>query len=310
MDSNPKFSVIVPVYNKLPHIERAVNSVLQQTYQDFELILVDDASTDGSSEKLTEFADPRIKLHKRTTPGPGGYAARNLGIMHAANERICFLDADDEWELNLLETIAEVIKKNPDVEILAWGWTKVDQGTKENDRYTKKYEKDAIREFTLTDFFNGPQPMWMGGISVKKELIRKAGAFPEVGFKRGGDMDTWIRCLALSKKNLRITAPMTYYYLDSVNMVTKAIDLNASYSLSTFVNNILQKTDDKELKKAIRRFQNWRIYAVLSQQIGKGRGINYKLLFNMNLNKAFYYQFMRLHLKRILVGINLLKKHA
>ncbi|WP_187262780.1 glycosyltransferase family 2 protein [Pontibacter beigongshangensis] len=297
---NQKFSVIIPVHNKLPHLDRSILSVLNQTYPDFELILVDDASTDGSSEKLLQFKDPRIKLLKRNVPGPGGYAARNLGIAHAAQERICFLDADDEWEPNVLETLAEIIRHVADVEILCWGWTNIKKGVKVVDAYSKKYKHEPIRSFTMTDFFNPPQPMWTGGISLKKELIMKAGGFPEHGFQRGGDMDTWIRCLWHSKKNLRITRPMTYYYLDSVNMVTNSAEKNIAFSFSDFVMKVLLNTNDKQLIKAIRYFQNRRIYTILRERINEGKSIDYDLLFKMNTSMSFYYLALKLHVKKLL----------
>lgn len=308
MISSPEFSVIIPVHNKLPHLERSVMSVLNQTNSNLELILVDDASTDGSSEKLLEFNDPRIKLLRRDVPGPGGYAARNLGIANASYPWVCFLDADDEWELDVLEALADVIGSNSEVEILCWGWIKVQGEVKLIDPYSRKFKGEKLKSFTLTDFFNGPQPMWTGGISMKKELIQRAGTFPEVGFKRGGDMDTWIRCVWHSKKSMRIIKPMTYYYLDSVNMVTKAIDRDTSYTFSDFVMKILHSTEDKKLKEAIRYFQNRRIYAILSERVSKGRGIDYDLLFKMKPNISFYYLLVKLHLKMALVETKLFKK--
>ncbi len=300
MIMNVKFSVIIPVYNKFPHLDRSIVSVLNQTNPDFELILIDDASTDGSSEKILEFDDPRIKILKRAEPGPGGYAARNLGIKHASHPWICFLDADDEWELNVLETLAEVIRNDAGVEILCWGWLNVKDNVKTLDAYSQKYKDKPIKQFTLTDFFNVPQPMWTGGISLKKELIDKAGGFPEHGFKRGGDMDTWIRCLYHSHKNLRITKPMTYYYLDSVNMVTNSTEKNIAFSFSDFVMQVLKNTNDKQLIKAIRYFQNRRIYTILRERVNEGKGIDYDLMFKMNTNLSFYYLILKLHVKRLL----------
>src|SRR5690606_15386486 len=111
------FSVIIPVYNKLPHLDRSVQSVLNQTYSNFELILVDDASTDGSREKLRTFSDERIKVYYRDHPGAGGYAARNLGIEKATYDWISFLDADDEWTPDYLLTVSEIIKEQKDAEL-------------------------------------------------------------------------------------------------------------------------------------------------------------------------------------------------
>ncbi|MFD2515176.1 glycosyltransferase family 2 protein [Pontibacter locisalis] len=299
MSSN--FSVIIPVHNKLPHLERSISSVLNQTLPDFELILVDDASTDGSSEKLLEFQDPRIKLLKRDIPGPGGYAARNLGIKNASYDWICFLDADDEWETDVLETICNIMSNDTSVDVLCWGWMNVKDGTMYKDKYSTKYQNEPIRKYTLTDFFKQPQPMWTGSISMKKELLEKAGGFPEEGFKRGGDMDTWIRCLWHSHKNLRLTRSMTYYHLDSVNMVTNSIEKDISFSFSVFVEYILQNTHDKKLIKTIRKFQNRRIYTVLRERVNQGKGIDYDLLFKMNRTFTFYYLSMKLHLKRLFI---------
>ncbi|MCC9138545.1 glycosyltransferase family 2 protein [Pontibacter silvestris] len=306
----PEFSVIIPVHNKLPHLERSVFSVLNQTFSSFELILIDDASTDGSSEKLLEFKDSRIKLLRRDVPGPGGYAARNFGVKHASYKWVCFLDADDEWELNVLDTLAEVIKDHPDVEILSWGWVKAKGRQKVIDAYSCKFKQEKIKPFTLTDFFNGPPPMWTGGISMKKELLEKAGGFPEHGFKRGGDMDTWIRCLWHSNKSLRLTKPMTLYYMDSVNMVTKSIENDTSYFFSDFVMQILQSTKDKQLVQAIRYHQNRRIYSILTERLNKGRSIDYDLLSKMNTNLLFCYLFVKLHLKELFLRTKFMKGSA
>src|SRR5690606_31751069 len=96
-------SVIVPAYNKGPHIKRCINSIVKQTYSCFELIIVYDQSSDDTLKGIEEFTDSRIRLFKRDVPGPGGYAARNLGIEKANGNWIAFLDADDEWYPDHLE---------------------------------------------------------------------------------------------------------------------------------------------------------------------------------------------------------------
>lgn len=82
----PLFSVVIPVYNKKPHVQRSIISVLNQSFSDFELIIIDDAPTDGSLDEIKKFPDPRIRLLHRDKPGPGGYAARNLGVKVAQGE--------------------------------------------------------------------------------------------------------------------------------------------------------------------------------------------------------------------------------
>lgn len=89
-------TVIIPTFNRLPLLKRAVNSVLNQTVSDIEVIVVDDASTDGSADWLTSLSDPRVR-YVRCQQNRGVAAARNRGIAEAANQWIAFLDSDDEW---------------------------------------------------------------------------------------------------------------------------------------------------------------------------------------------------------------------
>lgn len=109
---NPSVSIITPVYNAKRFIEATIKSVQAQTFTDWEMILVDDGSTDGSPElikKLSE-ADPRLRLIVQKNSGPA--IARNTGLKEAKGRFICFLDADDIWLPIKLETQVNLMKQN------------------------------------------------------------------------------------------------------------------------------------------------------------------------------------------------------
>lgn len=90
-----RVSVVVPLYNKAAHVARSLESIAAQTYTEFEVIIVDDGSTDAGPEIVSRFPDQRFRLVRQANAGPG--AARNRGVAEAAGELLAFLDADDEW---------------------------------------------------------------------------------------------------------------------------------------------------------------------------------------------------------------------
>ena len=109
---NPLISVIIPLYNKGPYVERAIRSVLYQSIQDFEIIVVEGGSTDDSLEVVKAFDDPRLLvMHQREK---GVSAARNEGVYRAASGFLAFLDADDEWMPGFIETVLRLKDHYPD----------------------------------------------------------------------------------------------------------------------------------------------------------------------------------------------------
>ncbi|MGM0568516.1 MAG: glycosyltransferase family 2 protein, partial [Elusimicrobiota bacterium] len=110
--ANPKYSVIIPVYNRPELIREAAESVLHQTYRNFELIIIDDGSTDSTPEAVKSFRDPRIKYIRQKNAGPA--AARNRGVRISSGKYIAFLDSDDRWLKYKLSETDKAIEENPD----------------------------------------------------------------------------------------------------------------------------------------------------------------------------------------------------
>lgn len=128
-----KFSILVPVYNVESYLEQCVRSVLNQTYQNFELILVDDGSTDNSGkicDRYTELHPEKIKvIHKMNQ---GLISARRVGISHATGEFSIFLDSDDYIESNLLETLEQYLSKDKQIDMLIYSFYYNHNGKREN----------------------------------------------------------------------------------------------------------------------------------------------------------------------------------
>jgi glycosyltransferase involved in cell wall biosynthesis len=116
----PRISVIVPLYNKAPYIKRALDSIARQTLSDFEVIVVDDGSTDEGPQVVSEYTDKRFRFISQENLGPG--AARNHGIEEASAKLIAFLDADDEWLPEYLEEGVRFLDEDGDVASVTFGY--------------------------------------------------------------------------------------------------------------------------------------------------------------------------------------------
>ena len=196
------FSVVIPIYNKEPHLARAVDSVLAQTYTGFELILVCDPSTDLSSRIAASFDDERIRIFHRAEPGPGGYAARNLGIRNARFPWIALLDADDWWHPENLERMADLIRRNPGAKIFSCARIIERRGIVARDRFARHIKATEL-EIPFVDYLRFSvrleKPLDSGSIVVARSLTERAGLFPEGRVVRSGDLYTWVKWMAAAK---------------------------------------------------------------------------------------------------------------
>lgn len=225
----PFFSVVVPVHNKEPHIRRSISSVLKQSFSNFELIVIDDASTDGSLSELKKIDDHRIRVLHRDKPGPGGYAARNLGIEKANSDWIAFLDADDEWEKIHLEKYHGMINNHSEIDFLVSGYENIFPSSNGKkvvaNRYYQRYSNRGDHKLSLDEFLqaeiSGAGAIWTSIVCISKNLIQKSGNFPAGKTNRGGDVDTWLRCIEKSNGTMWSNHIGARYFRNSVNMVTK-----------------------------------------------------------------------------------------
>lgn len=254
----PFFSVVVPVYNKEPHIHRSVSSILNQSFSNFELIIVCDPSTDKSNEEIAKFDDPRIRVLYRDQPGPGGYAARNLGITNAKSDWITFLDADDEWYSDHLENTHCSVVKNDQCSMISCGWKIYEHDAYRLDNYSLRNTESHTISFSeyLSSEINSARPIWTSIACIKKTVLIEAGMFPEGKITMGGDVDTWLRCIEFAQVMYWSKHIGAIYFTDSVNMVTKTSIIDPELHHQTLIAMLSKNYSAEVVRKLKIRYNN------------------------------------------------------
>lgn len=200
------FTVIIPLYNKENHIENTLKSVLNQSFTDYEILIIEDCSTDNSKQKAELIISEKIKIIQHEV-NKGLSASRNTGIQNASSDYLAFLDADDIWHEKYLEKIFELIQKFPTAHLFATNYTEVysnDVAVSPSSNL-KNFNTDGI----VQDFFesNLHQNIYcFSSLCVKKEVFEKIGGFNTM-INYGEDVDFNIRAnnsfqLAYSNKVL------------------------------------------------------------------------------------------------------------
>ena len=217
------FSIIIPLYNKAAYIKKAIYSVLNQTYSDFELIIVNDGSTDNSFSQLSVISyqlsvdnlEQFRKIRVVDQPNQGVSTARNNGVKLANYDYIAFLDADDWWESTYLAEMKHLIEEYPEAYIYGSSYFKVLKGN----LIPAKIGVEPDFERGLIDYCKVYsrslyQPLWTGATIIKKSVfIEENGFNPKL--KMGEDFDLWIR-VVMKQPVALLNKPLAYYNQDVV----------------------------------------------------------------------------------------------
>ena len=214
----PRFSIIVPLYNKAPYICKALESICAQTYRDFECIVVDDGSTDGSLDVVRSLDIGDCKLEIISQANAGVAAARNKGVAASKGEYVCFLDADDWWEPDFLKTMTEAIEQCPKAGIYGVNYNIVQKGTvRKAVDGIKTGEIDYFKEYYRPPY---AMPLWTGAVMIPKKVYEEIGGFNPM-LKMAEDFDLWTR-IAL-KHPVYYTDKALAYYNQDVQVKWRAI---------------------------------------------------------------------------------------
>jgi glycosyltransferase involved in cell wall biosynthesis len=223
------FSIIIPVFNKAPYIDMALQSVVSQTFKEFELIVVDDGSTDNSLEMIkktiSDFCDNQkldiieFKLVEQINQGVS--AARNNGVKVAKYDYIAFLDGDDWWEPTYLEEMNRLIIKYPSFGVFGSSYYTVTNGVIKQANigvesgFTDGYI-DYLKVFAKTMYM----PLWTGSTIVRSDLFRTEKGF-NTRLKAGEDFELWLRLTQKTGVGF-MNKPLAYYNQD-VDVKSRAV---------------------------------------------------------------------------------------
>jgi len=305
------FSIIIPLYNKAPYIEKAIRSVAAQTYQKFELIVIDDGSKDESFEIAKQIlaslfpplggqgASPLGGWGATTQPNQGVSTTRNNGVKLAKYDYIAFLDADDWWEPTFLEEMKALLDDFPDAGIYGSSFFKVRYGKFiiPNIAVNKVFEKgyiDYFKVYAQTMWM----PLWTGAVVIPKKVYNEMLGFkPEL--RMGEDFHLWVR-IADKYKVAFVNKRLSNYNQD-VDIKNRAVDeklyLPHEHMLFADYGTLIQNSDFIKLYEVLAVYGLMPYYLAL-----KNKAEVIKILTTIHWeNHAFKYRLMYRILPRIVV---------
>jgi glycosyltransferase involved in cell wall biosynthesis len=242
----PLFSIIIPLYNKQKDIAATLKSVFAQAFTDYEIIVINDGSTDRSENEVLKFDDPRLKYQKIENRGVS--QARNTGIEMASGKIIAFLDADDHWLPDHLETIYNLHTDFPEAGIIATNYKFIyPDGKVMNTNFSSLGTNfrglvDNVFRHSLNN-----RLFWTSCVAVKKEVFEKTGRFDtSITLGAGEDTDMWIR-IALNYPAAFTTKVTAHYNLAGSNRISHSQTLTRSFA--KFDKFASEEAVDPHLKK-------------------------------------------------------------
>ena len=206
-----RFSVIIPLYNKGPYVSKALASVNAQTFRDFELVVVDDGSTDDSFMVAKYTMDSVEVEHKLISQENAGVStARNNGVSASHGDYICFLDADDWWAPTFLERMDWLINEYPEAGIYGTNYYYVKNGRQ---RVCVTTAETGYINYCKVYAEKLQMPLWTGAVCMPRRIFDEFGGF-RTHLRLGEDFDLWIK-VALKYKVAFLNEALSFYFQDA-----------------------------------------------------------------------------------------------
>jgi glycosyltransferase involved in cell wall biosynthesis len=253
----PLVSVIMPTYNHAKFIGRAIASVLNQTYPNFELIIIDNYSEDDTEKIVVSYVDARIIYLKFRNNGVIA-AGRNNGIKHANGEYIAFLDSDDWWYSNKLEIVEKYLHKADIV------YHDLDTHTEKGKRFRKPTQGRHLKRPVFVDLMTKGNAIANSSVVVRKSIIEQVGGLCEdKSLISKEDFDLWLRISRITEEFVFIRKSLGAYWCDGGNMSKSSEQQiqRLKKRHDKFIEFLIDK--DRELAERLVNYSTGRTYAKL-----------------------------------------------
>ena len=201
-----EISVIIPAYNQAAYLAEAIQSVYSQTYKDWELVVVDDGSTDDTPQVLAGLRDSRLSIVRQANKGVS--AARNTGIRLSSAPLVTFLDADDVFLPDKLEALREYLSDHPDVGLVVGGKQNIDSSGRTYEEKASTLTRLDFPELLLAN------DIPLGGVMIRRESLERVGGFDE-SMHSCEDWDLWLRLVVAGYKLSRVKQVVVAYRIHS-----------------------------------------------------------------------------------------------
>ena len=285
-------SVVIPLYNKESCIRKTIDSILSQSFGDFEIVIVDDGSSDGSAKIVSSIPDDRIRLITKVNGGPS--SARNRGIEEAKGDYVAFIDADDIWSPDYLKEMVDLMADFPDAVIWGFNYSMIQDGQVKNST-VEEYRGYVSERWDYFPFFFSSS-----STCCRRSTLIELGGFDE-RMVYGEDIDMWFRLL-LRGKGVLDTRVLAFYNKDGEDSLTQH-RMPLEKHLPFFIDKYAQaRKDDPCFRRFFDEQMVYRLYPYLFDKEYKktacelSKKLDYSLLKNsmkFRMRHPYIYRFMR-----------------
>ena len=272
------FSIIVPTFNRVKKLKIAINSVIKQTYQNWELIIVDNKSTDNTKHLVNSYNNKKIFFYEIDNQGVIA-KSRNFGIEKSFGEYLCFLDSDDWWDKDKLKFVNLAAKQG-------YSFIYHDHYVSSPRRLISKrnIKNKSLNNPIFNSFIEHGQPFATSSVTVKKDIFEKIGFFDtDRKYIAWEDFDAWIRLSQITNSFYKVDKSLSTINIDNENILGDKLKIKNTY---LFLNKYVKKSH---------KIPNWCFYNILVAEYNLSnfkevkKILNKITFFKLNLVKKINY---------------------